>query len=84
MTAPAWATRRPVAEQRAVASALSYRLLHHALTVRVHLSLGQPDDVHRARRQLQHAQHALAELRAALAPELHDPLDAPAPAVPAT
>lgn len=68
MTAPA-----PVAE-------VALALVGSALSVRLHAQLGRPA---RARAELHHALDLLADLDDRLPHELHDPLDAPAPAVPA-
>lgn len=55
-------------------------LVGHGLAMRLHVQLGRPA---RARAELGHALDALCDLNSRLPHELHDPLDAPAPAVPA-
>lgn len=55
------------------------QLVGAALAVKLHAELGRPA---RARTELHRCLDLLADLDDRLPPELHDPLDAPAPAVP--
>jgi hypothetical protein len=64
---------------RAGIAGLSHDLLDSVLAARVCIGLGRPVD---ARRYLELAFLELVELDDRLPHELHDPLNAPAPAVP--